>query len=66
MKRLLIISLLLLTACSTRPPFPVYPNVSMRKIEAKGEAWYCYTRADAMASADWHDQIGRFQRAYEK
>ena len=55
-----------LSACSTKRPFPQFPQVSMRKIEAEGSSWYCYTHADAMASADWHDQIDRFRRAYEK
>ena len=63
---LVVIAVGILPACSTKRPFPPFPQVSMRKIEVGSEAWYCYTRADAMASAEWHDQIERFQRAYEK
>ena len=66
MKRFLILSLLFFTACSTKLTFPEYPQVSMRKIEAEGSSWYCYTKADAMASAEWHEQVERFRRAYEK
>ncbi len=71
MKRLLTLSaillaLLYLSACSTKRPFPAYPNVSMRKIEAEQTSWYCYTKDDAMAMADWEDRVERFRRAYEK
>ena len=66
MRLLLFVGLFFLTACSTKLTFPEYPQVSMRKIEAEGSSWYCYTKADAIASADWHEQVEEFRRAYER
>lgn len=63
---MLLVLGIILTACATKPPFPEYPQVSMRKIEAEGSSWYCYTKEDALLSAEWHDLIARFQKEYEK